>query len=118
MKLVSLDYIVRNVLVSLEESSMRRYQTYLQYCIRGFREFNINNASTPKVIHRQMLPDKSINIPPDYVKYVLIGLCHEGRIITLGRDESMCLNDNFNDCGDPIEVVIPKLNDGSYSFLA
>ena len=117
MKLVSLDYIIRNILVSLEESSLIRYQTYLQYVIRGFREWNLNGASSPKIAHLEMLPNKAVNLPSDYVKYVKIGLCINGRVVTLGLDESLCLNENFNECGDPIELAIANIDNPDYGFF-
>jgi hypothetical protein len=118
MKYATLDYIVRNVIVSLEESSLRRYQTYLQYCIRGVRELNLFAGSVPKTVHLPMLANKAINLPSDYVKYVKIGICINGRIVTLGLDDSLCLNDNYGECGDPLEVVIANLDNNNYSWLA
>lgn len=117
MKLVTLDYIVRNVIVSLEESSLRRYQTYLAYVIRGFRELNINGYSVPKIKHFSMLPNKAINLPSDYVKYVKIGICVNGRVVTLGVDDSLCLNENYNECGDPLDIAIANVNNETYPFF-
>lgn len=106
MGFVSLDYIVRNVLVSLEESSLNRYQTYLQYAIRGFRELNLHASNTLKIAYLPILSNKAVNLPSDFVKYTKIGVCVNGRIVLLGLDDSLCLNKDFNDCGDALEIAI------------
>lgn len=118
MKYVSLDYIIKNVISQLEESSLRRYQTYLQYTIRGYRFLNLNggNSQIVKTVKLPMLANKAINLPSDYVKFVKIGMCINGRIIILGLDESICLNDNYSACGDPLEAVINNANNGRFDF--
>lgn len=118
MKIVTLDSIVRNVIVSLEESSLRRYQTYLQFAIRGFRELNINGSSSPKIKHLQMLPNKAVNLPTDYVKYTKIGICVNGRVVTLGLDDTLCLNEGYSECGDPIEIAMTNVDNPNYSYFS
>lgn|SRR3990167_9254036 len=120
MKTTTLDAIVRNVIVSLEESSLRRYQTYLQYAIRGMRELTLNSGNSQglKIKHISMLANKAINLPSDYVKYTKVGLCVNGRVITLGLDESLCLNDNYSECGDPLEIAMENVDNPSYVFFA
>lgn len=116
MKTLTLDYIVRNILVQLEESSLRRYQTYLQYAIRGMRELTLNSGNSQglKIKHIPMLANKAINLPSDYVKYTKVGLCVNGRVITLGLDESLCLNENYSECGDPLEIAMENLDNTDY----
>ncbi len=114
MSYVSLDYIVRNVLVSLEEgNNLKKYQTYLQFAIRGMRELNLTSAQYPKSVFLDMLPNKAVNLPTDYVKYLKIGICVNGHILNLGLDDSLCLNDKFSECGDPLEVAIDNLSNAN-----
>lgn len=117
MKTATLDSVVRSVIVQLEESSLRRYQTYLQYSIWGFRELNLNGASTPKIAHLEMLPNKAVNLPSDYVKYTKIGICVNGRVVTLGLDDSLCLNDTYNECGDPLEIAMENMDNLDYPYF-
>lgn len=120
MKTVTLDYIVRNVIAQLEESSLRRYQTYLQYGIRGMRELTLNagNSQALKIKHIPMLANKAINLPSDYVKYMKVGLCVNGRVVVLGLDDSLCLNDNFSECGDPLEIAMENVDNPNYVFFS
>jgi len=120
MKLVTLDYIVRNVLAQMEESSMRRYQTFLQYAVRGMRELTLQsgNSQALKIKHLPMLPNKAVNLPSDYVKYMKIGICVNGRVVTLGLDETLCLNDNYSECGDPLEIAIENVNVPDYTYFS
>jgi len=110
MKLVSLDYIVKNAMIQIDGSvNMRHYQTYLQYAIRGHRELRLFATTSVKVAFCEMLPNKAINLPPDFVKYTKIGLCINGRILTLGLDNSLCVGNSFSECGDPLPVAIDNL---------
>lgn len=117
MKTATLDTVVRNVLVQMEESSLRRYQTLLQYAIRGLRELTLNagNSQGLKIKHLPMLPNKAVNLPSDYVKYTKIGICVNGRVVVLGLDESLCLNNNYSECGDPLEVAMSNIDNASYA---
>jgi hypothetical protein len=120
MKTVTLDYIVRNVIVQLEESSLRRYETYLQYAVRGMRELTLYGANSQglKIKHIPMLANKAINLPSDYVKYTKVGICVNGRVVMLGLDDSLCLNDNYSECGDPLGVAIENIDNPDYVFFA
>lgn len=117
MRYVTLDYIVRNVMVDLEEQSLNRYQTYLQYAIRGFRELNLHAINTAKIAYLPINPNKSVDLPSDYIKYTKIGVCVGGRIVLLGLDDSLCINHDFNACGDPIEIAMnPEVSDNQLSI--
>ncbi len=118
MSYKSLDYIVRNVMVQLDETNnMKKYQTYLQFAIRGMRELNLTSATYPKTVFLDMLDNKAINLPSDYVKYLKIGICVNGHILTLGLDDSLCLNDNFSPCGDPLPVAMNNLANANNNGL-
>lgn len=106
MAYVTLDYIVRNVMVDLEEQSLNRYQAYLQFAIRGFKELNLHNYNTTKISYLPILDNKAVDLPVDFVKYVKIGVCVRGRIVMLGLDNSLCLNHDVSDCGDPLEIAM------------
>jgi hypothetical protein len=104
MKHVSLDYVVRTVLAQMDETTMRKYQPILQLAIRGFRELNLHAASTIKTKYLCMLPNKAVNLPPDFVKYTKIGMCYNGRVITLGLDDRLCLSEPTGECCPEEEV--------------
>lgn len=109
---VSIDYIVKNVMVQLEsENNFKKYQTYLSYAIRGMRELGLTSAPYVKTAHLEMLSNKAINLPSDYLRYTKIGICVNGRILTLGLDNSLCLNDNYSECGDPLEIAMANLSE-------
>ncbi len=118
MSYKSLDYIVRNVMVQLDETNnMKKYQTYLQFAIRGMRELNLTSSQYPKTVFLDMLPNKAVNLPSDYIKYTKIGICVNGHILTLGLDDSLCLNDNFSECGDPLPVAMDNLANANNNGL-
>jgi hypothetical protein len=116
MKVVTLDYIVRSVIAQLEESTLRRYNTYFQYAVRGFRDLNLFAHAVSKFAYLNMSQNKTVDLPLDYVKYVKIGICVNGHIINLGLDETMCMKDSYDDCGNPIKEAIDRVasNDLEY----
>jgi hypothetical protein len=105
MKHTSLDYVVKTVLTQMEEGTLRKYQPVLQLAIRGFRELSLYASTQVKTKHLPMLPNKAVNLPSDYVKYTKIGLCIDGRVLTLGLDDSLCLNGDYGPCCDPLPSV-------------
>lgn len=90
----------------------------MQFATRGFRELNINGYSAPKIVHLPMLANKAINLPVDYVRYVKIGVCVNGRVVTLGLDENLCLNEGYSECGDPIEIAMSNIDNPEYSYFS
>lgn len=124
MKLVTLDYCVKNVLAQVGDNTLRHYQAYLQYAIRGFRRLNLFATTTTKTAYLTLSASKTIPLPMDYVKYTKVGICVNGHIITLGLDDNICTNNAVNDCGDPLPIVVANvqaqgetaLNGFSYLF--
>ena len=119
MKTITLDQIVRSVIGRRGDSSLRRYQTYLQMAVDGYRWMNLygGNAQIVKTVSLDMLPNKAANLPMDYVKYLKIGVCINGRIITLGLDDSLCLGENYSECGDPLEVAVTNVDNPDYPYF-
>lgn len=110
MKYVTLDYVVKNAMLPLEQNNMRGYQTLMQYAIRGFRELKLFSSQSAKIAYCEMLPNKSINLPSDYVKYVKIGICRGGRVLLLSVDNSICLGSKVDNCGNPLPVVLDQFD--------
>lgn len=117
MKLTTLDYVVRTVLSSLGESTLRNYQRYLQFAVRGFRELNLHNSTHTRIVYLDLLDNKAVNLPADYVKYTKIGVCVNGRVVTLGLDDTLCLNDNVSECGDPLPIAMNNVENPDYQFF-
>jgi len=118
MSYITLDNVVRNVIARRQESSLRKYQTYLQLAIDGYKFLNLHggNSQIVKTVKLTMLPNKAVNLPTDFVSYLKIGIYINGRIITLGLDENMCLAPSYNECGDPIEIAIENVNNDNYPY--
>lgn len=118
MSYITLDNVVRNVIVRKQESSLRRYQTYLQLAIDGYKFLNLHggNSQIVKTVKLTMLPNKAVNLPIDFEDYLKIGLCIGGKIVTLGLEPDMCLCPEFNECGDPLEVAIANIDNNNYPF--
>ena len=61
-------------------------------------------------------------LPPDYSRYTKIGVICNNRVITLGVNEELALQNRFDECGDPItldslnQCSCTTLIDGQYNF--
>lgn len=117
MAFKDLDYIIRNVLAATEENSLNRYQTYLQFAVRGFRELSLQCSTVTKIKYIEMLDNKAIDLPMDYVKYLKIGIVINGHVVILGSDPTLALNEDYSACGDPLEIAMNSDRNTDLSFL-
>lgn len=102
-------YCVKNVMAELEEDSTLKYQKYLQFAYRGFRDLNLFVMHNIKTVYLDMNDALAAKLPPDFVKYRAIGLIVNNRIYTLTLDERLAMNRKTDDCGEPI-TDLTKLN--------
>lgn len=117
MAFKNLDYIVRTVLSSTGEQSLDKYQQLLQFAVRGFRELNLQCSTVAKIKYIEMLDNKAIDLPMDYVKYLKIGIVINGHVVILGSDPTLALNEDYSACGDPLEIAMNSDRNTDLSFL-
>lgn len=101
----TIDEIVMEVIADLGESGTHKYDQYLNYALRGAREWHYDSAQEIKTVRLPMLSYNAIDWPEDYVDWCKIGIQVGERVKTLGvNDESLALYfENGNDeCGNPI----------------
>jgi len=98
---VTLDYIVRTVMADKKETSTHNYQQYLQFAALGIINLNLFKLDTINVKYLPVNKNMTVDLPCDFVEYNIIGICtRNGRIVTLGLDNSLCLPRKTDICGN------------------
>ncbi len=98
----SIDYIASLVMADLDEMTTKNYQKYLQLGINCcLYELKLSSSPTIKTVHLTVADNGTIDFPHDYINYLVIGVCLNGRVWTLTRNDSICLN-REEDC--PVEL--------------
>lgn len=103
---MTLDSVVSEYINENEEGEGKRFR-YTAIAISGLRELNMDVSGIPTVT--KLTIDENtcrVDLPDDYLKYKRIGICVGGRVISLGRDDTLCLNDNLNACGDQVAIPV------------
>ena len=83
-----------------------RYARLLQIAISGLREmsYTMDTSKTTKVL--PVNSNDTVDLPYDYIRYIRIGVCRNGKIVSLGLNPKICPM-IYDDCGNP---EVPKGN--------
>ena len=99
---VTLDEIVKSLLIQQGESTEHKYMQYLDVAIRGLKELTFDILQQVKTETLTVNDNLTVDLPKDYVNYTRIGQCKShGRIETLGYDEYLCIQNKIDCCGAP-----------------
>lgn len=97
---VTLDSIVRSALMDIGES-LSRYEQFKHFAIEGYRDFNFDLAAEIKTAYLPLTPWKALELPIDYVDFVMIGVNTNGDIRVFTNDDRIALPDEAIIDGDP-----------------
>mgnify|MGYP003110868927 CR=1 FL=1 len=99
---VTLNEVVKSILIQQGETSEHKYMQYLDIAIRGLKELTFDILHQVKTTILTVNTNLTVDLPCDYVNYTRIGQCKDnGRIKTLGYDEYLCIQNKIDTCGDP-----------------
>lgn len=96
---VTLDQCIRNALMDIGES-MHRYEVFKKWAIDGYREFHFDLAAEVKTVQLELTAWKAIELPIDYVDFVMIGVVTDGDIRVFTNDDRISL---YHEDEDPID---------------
>lgn len=99
----TLSQIVNEFLIEQGQGQSNSFARYYQFGLSFLRRTNFNTSGVPKVVELTISSADTADLPNDYVRYTRIALCCNGRLYCLGLDETLCLNQNYNSCGDSVE---------------
>ena len=99
---VTLDEIIKSLLIQEGETTEHKYMQYLDVAIRGLKELSFDILQQVKTETLTVNDNLTVDLPKDYVNYTRIGQCQSnGRIQTLGYDEYLCIQNKIDCCGAP-----------------
>ena len=102
----TLDQIIRSFINETGEPSAK-YFRMLSVAWAGIEELNMDVSGIPTVT--LLTIDETTcraDLPEDYLNYKRIGVCIGGRVVDLGRDDTLCLNRVVDDCGDQQAIPV------------
>jgi len=97
---VTLDSCIRNALMDIGES-MHRYEQFKKWAIDGYREFHFDLSQEIKTAYLPLTAWKAVELPIDYVDFVMIGVNMNGDIRVFTNDDRIALPDEAIIDGDP-----------------
>ena len=100
--IVSLKSIVANVMSDLGEAAdMGNYARYLQWAIRGVKDAHLFHMGHVKTAELTMTSINTVNLPDDFVSFVMIGIPYKGRLWTSTRDNNLLVPSDML-CGEDV----------------
>lgn len=102
---VTLDQIVKQTLIDLGENTEHKYMKFLQWAIRGIKEFNYDLLNEPKTEIFSLNDDHTIDLPDDYINWSKVGIIRHGKIFTLQQNSSFAFPRAVDDCGKSIHDI-------------
>lgn len=92
MEAYTISYCVKSALVSRGETSMRYYQQGVQFGIEIFRRLNLAGMMPTNRTQKLDIDQNTLTapLPCDYVDWLKVGLCVNGRWLNLSYNENIC----------------------------
>lgn len=121
MVAITLDKIIKELLVEMGEEGAHKYNVLLNIGKSGLRELNMDISGTAKIavfgtttgngVDYEISTDTlSAPLPEDYISYKRIGVCINNVMRPLGYNPRLCLDKMYDDCGNP-EVRSSRVGD-------
>ena len=80
--------------------------------VSGMRELHMDINGLVKIVELTINDTDTVDLPSDYLQYSKVGLCGaDGRIHSLGLDNSLCWNKVYDDCGTRLPESSEQGND-------
>jgi hypothetical protein len=87
---VTLDSVVRSYLMDIG-AGMERYEQGKHWAVEGYRQFHFDHANEVKTVRLTMTAWKAIELPIDFVDWVLIGVEVDYQIRVMTNDNRISL---------------------------
>ena len=121
----TLSDVCNELLIEIGESQPNKFARMYQIGLSGLREINTDVNGIIKIIELTINSNDTVDLPDDFMQYSKIGVYgSDGRIHSLGLDNSLSLNKVYSNCGVPIKHnEFPTLdeftmfNNGFYPFF-
>jgi len=122
---VLLDKVIRDSCERDGDTDYKYYQRNMRLANAAFRDLALNIVPITKSFVAEVDSTKVVEVPNDFVYYTKIGVCRNGRIITLSLDSELCQEEQSCGCGtvEEAEVMMDAIANGTltpaygYPFL-
>jgi len=93
--------ICNELLIEMGEAQSNKFARYFQLGLSCLREQNMDLSGVFKVATLTVSSNDTVDLPSDYLNYSRIALCgRDGQLHSLGRNDNICLDKNYNSCGE------------------
>ena len=99
---VSVEEVIKSLLIQQGEYTEHKYMQYLDIALRGLKELAFDVTQEVKAKTLPVNENLTVDLPSDYVDYVRIGVCNNGVIRDLSKYLGSCLSRATDECGAPI----------------
>jgi hypothetical protein len=96
----TLSDIVNELLIELGMGQNNQFARFYQFGLSYLRRVNMDTSGFPKIVELDINSNDTADLPSDYIQYSKIALCVNGRLISLGLNNNLCLDKNYDDCGN------------------
>lgn len=93
-----IDKIIRDASERDGDTDYKYYQRNMRLANAAFRDLALNIVPITKSFTAEIDGTKSVDVPNDFVYYTKIGVCRNGRIITLSLDNELCQEEQSCGC--------------------
>jgi hypothetical protein len=101
MKFMTIDEVARELLLEVGIVTEHKLYRAIQLGIACMRGLNMDVSGVPKTIIVPINANQTINLPDDYIDYILVGFVDQNGIIrTMGLNNGLALPRTTDECGN------------------
>ncbi len=97
----TINSIVDNALIDIGENTEHMYSQFLHWGLEALRDYSFDTSREIKTISLPMNPNKTVELPLDYVDYSKVGIVIGDRIKTFVVNNKIELRHDVDECGNP-----------------
>ena len=90
-------YVVKSILNRIGDYTMKEYKYIEQLIYEYYTDLNLWHLDNIEVVYLRMSDAKTVDLPPDYVDYVKIGIPVNGKLRVLTRKDNILFPRTFED---------------------
>jgi hypothetical protein len=102
--MVTLDKVIRDSCERDGDTDYKYYMRNMRLANAAIRNLSIMIVPIYKSIVVEIDSTRIVTMPSDFVRYTKVGICRNGRIVTLSLDNELCKNEKACDCSTKDEA--------------
>ncbi len=111
--------IVKEYLAQIGDTNMGRFMKFKTIAVSGIRQWHMDVTGVPNVVTLDVSSTDRAPLPFDYLNYTKIGICGaDGVMYPLAENNNICLDRNFDACGNESTCESDYSLGGGYAYTA